>query len=122
MVSPCLKSFVIKSPSGESMMSLGLSNDQEVRPGAGCFWREHGRWIGKSGFQGEFHPPARTGKTGAGELSRPVLRPHVSTAVARLFILLAVILQSPAIFLVLSGILWWNVLIPRLNLSTWSTT
>jgi len=32
------------------------------------------------------------------------------------FILLAVILQSPAIFLVLSGILWWNVLIPRLNL------
>lgn len=33
-----------------------------------------------------------------------------------LFVLLAVILQSPAIFLVLSGILWWNVLIPRLNL------
>ena len=32
-----------------------------------------------------------------------------------LFILLAVILQSPAIFLVLSGILWWNVLLPRLN-------
>ena len=31
------------------------------------------------------------------------------------FILLAVIFQSPAIFLVLSGILWWNVLIPRLN-------
>lgn len=30
-------------------------------------------------------------------------------------LLLAVILQSPAIFLVLSGILWWNVLIPRLN-------
>ena len=30
-------------------------------------------------------------------------------------ILLAVILQSPAIFLVLSGILWWNVLVPRLN-------
>ena len=30
-------------------------------------------------------------------------------------ILLAVILQSPAIFLVLSGILWWNVLIPRFN-------
>jgi hypothetical protein len=25
------------------------------------------------------------------------------------------ILQSPAIFLVLSGILWWNVLIPRRN-------
>jgi len=33
-----------------------------------------------------------------------------------LFVLLAVILQSPAIFLVLSGILWWNVLIPRQNL------
>jgi hypothetical protein len=32
-----------------------------------------------------------------------------------LFILLAVILQSSAIFLALSGILWWNVLIPRLN-------
>ena len=31
------------------------------------------------------------------------------------FVLLAIILQSPAIFLVLSGILWWNVLIPRLN-------
>jgi len=31
-------------------------------------------------------------------------------------ILLAVILQSPAIFLALSGILWWNVLVPRLNL------
>jgi hypothetical protein len=30
-------------------------------------------------------------------------------------ILLAVILQSPAVFLVLGGILWWNVLIPRLN-------
>ena len=30
-------------------------------------------------------------------------------------ILLAVLLQSPAIFLVLSGILWWNVFIPRLN-------
>jgi hypothetical protein len=30
-------------------------------------------------------------------------------------ILLAVILQSPAVFLVLSGILWWNVLLPRLN-------
>ena len=30
-------------------------------------------------------------------------------------ILLAVILQSPAIFLVLSGILWWNALNPRLN-------
>ena len=33
-----------------------------------------------------------------------------------LFILLAVILQSPAIFLLMSGILWWNVLFPRLNL------
>jgi len=32
------------------------------------------------------------------------------------FILLAVILQSSTIFLVLSGILWLNVLIPRLNL------
>jgi hypothetical protein len=31
------------------------------------------------------------------------------------FLLLAVILQWPAVFLVLSGILWWNVLIPRLN-------
>jgi len=31
------------------------------------------------------------------------------------FILLAVIFQSPAMFLVLSGILWWNVLLPRLN-------
>jgi len=31
------------------------------------------------------------------------------------FILLAVIFQSPTIFLVLSGILWWNVVIPRLN-------
>ncbi len=30
-------------------------------------------------------------------------------------LLLAVILQSPAIFLVLSGVLWWNVLRPRLN-------
>jgi hypothetical protein len=30
-------------------------------------------------------------------------------------LLVAVILQSPAIFLVLSGILWWNMLIPRLN-------
>jgi len=30
-------------------------------------------------------------------------------------LLLAVILQSPAIFLILSGILWWNVLIPRMN-------
>ena len=32
-----------------------------------------------------------------------------------LFVLLAVVLQSPTIFLVLSGILWWNVFIPRLN-------
>lgn len=32
-----------------------------------------------------------------------------------LFVLLAVILQSPWIFLVLSGILWWNALIPRAN-------
>jgi len=32
-----------------------------------------------------------------------------------LTLLLAVILQSPAIFLVLSGLLWWNVLVPRLN-------
>jgi hypothetical protein len=31
------------------------------------------------------------------------------------FVLLGVILQSPAVFLVLSGILWWNVLIPRAN-------
>src|SRR5512135_825523 len=31
------------------------------------------------------------------------------------FLLLAILLQSPAIFLVLSGILWWNVLIPRMN-------
>ncbi len=30
-------------------------------------------------------------------------------------LLLAVILQSPTIFLVLSGVLWWNVLLPRLN-------
>ncbi len=30
-------------------------------------------------------------------------------------LLVAVILQSPAIFLALSGILWWNVLLPRLN-------
>ncbi len=30
-------------------------------------------------------------------------------------VLLAVILQSPAIFLALSGILWWNALLPRLN-------
>jgi hypothetical protein len=30
-------------------------------------------------------------------------------------LLLAVFLQSPAIFLVLSGVLWWNVLFPRLN-------
>ena len=27
----------------------------------------------------------------------------------------AVVLQSPAIFLVLSGILWWSALLPRLN-------
>ncbi len=27
----------------------------------------------------------------------------------------AVILQAPAIFLALSGVLWWNVLLPRLN-------
>ncbi len=32
-----------------------------------------------------------------------------------LFILMAVILQSPAIFLILSAVLWWNVLVPRLN-------
>lgn len=31
------------------------------------------------------------------------------------FILLAVLLQSSTIFLVLSGILWWNVLFPHLN-------
>ena len=30
-------------------------------------------------------------------------------------ILLAVILQSPAMFLALSAILWWNVVLPRLN-------
>ncbi len=30
-------------------------------------------------------------------------------------LLVAVILQSPAIFLVLSAVLWWNVLLPRLN-------
>ena len=30
-------------------------------------------------------------------------------------VLLAVILQSPAIFLLLSAILWWNVLLPRWN-------
>jgi hypothetical protein len=30
-------------------------------------------------------------------------------------LLLAVFLQSPAIFLVLSGVLWWNVLFPSLN-------
>lgn len=28
---------------------------------------------------------------------------------------LAVLLQSPSIFLAMSGILWWNVLVPRLN-------
>ncbi|HZW35381.1 MAG TPA: DUF4395 family protein [Candidatus Deferrimicrobiaceae bacterium] len=30
-------------------------------------------------------------------------------------VLAAIILQSPAIFLVLSGILWWSALLPRLN-------
>jgi len=30
-------------------------------------------------------------------------------------LVLAVLLQSPAIFLAVSGILWWNVLVPRLN-------
>jgi hypothetical protein len=30
-------------------------------------------------------------------------------------VLLGVILQSPAIFLVLSGILWWSALLPRRN-------
>lgn len=30
-------------------------------------------------------------------------------------VLLAVVLQSPAIFLILSGILWWSALLPRLN-------
>ncbi len=30
-------------------------------------------------------------------------------------LLLAVIFQSPAIFLAMSGVLWWNVLLPRLN-------
>jgi hypothetical protein len=30
-------------------------------------------------------------------------------------LVLAVALQAPAIFLVLSGVLWWNVLFPRLN-------
>ncbi len=30
-------------------------------------------------------------------------------------LLLAVILQSPAIFLILSAILWWNGILPRLN-------
>jgi Domain of unknown function (DUF4395) len=30
-------------------------------------------------------------------------------------VLLAVVLQSPVIFLILSGILWWSALLPRLN-------
>ncbi len=30
-------------------------------------------------------------------------------------LLVAAIFQSPAIFLLLAGILWWNVLVPRLN-------
>ncbi len=30
-------------------------------------------------------------------------------------LLLAVIFQSPVLFLVLSGVLWWNVCLPRLN-------
>jgi len=31
-------------------------------------------------------------------------------------VLLAVLLQSPSIFLTLAGVLWWNVLFPRWNL------
>ena len=56
-----------------------------------------------------------TGYTSAGELSRPVLRAHVSTAVGRVVHPsgchppVARDLSGP------SGILWWNVLIPRLN-------
>jgi hypothetical protein len=30
-------------------------------------------------------------------------------------VLLAVVLQSPTIFLILSGVLWWSALLPRLN-------
>ena len=40
-----------------------------------------------------------------------MFQPRVVGAV----LLLAVILQSSAVFLFLSGILWWNVALPRLN-------
>lgn len=41
-----------------------------------------------------------------------MFQPRVVTSV----VLLGVIFQSPAIFLVLSGILWWSALLPRRNL------
>jgi len=34
---------------------------KEFDPERVGYRREHGRWIGKSGFEEEFHPPARTG-------------------------------------------------------------
>jgi hypothetical protein len=40
-----------------------------------------------------------------------MFQPRVVGAIA----LLAVVLQSPTIFLILSGILWWSALLPRLN-------
>jgi hypothetical protein len=30
-------------------------------------------------------------------------------------VVLAIVLQSPGLFLVLSAVLWWNVIVPRLN-------
>jgi len=56
---------------------------RELDPERVGYRRDHGRRIGKSGFQEEFHPPARTGYTSAGELPRPVLRAHASTAIGR---------------------------------------
>jgi hypothetical protein len=57
------------------------------------------------------------GLDGPAQESRParfsalMFQPRVVGSV----LLLAVITQSPAIFLVLSGVLWWNVILPRLN-------
>jgi hypothetical protein len=40
-----------------------------------------------------------------------MLQPRLLAAV----VLLAIVLQSAAMFLILAGILWWNVLVPRRN-------
>lgn len=58
--------------------------------------------------QGLSEPPAGSCSP---RFSALMFQPRIIAAV----VLAAVLLQSPAIFLALSAVLWWNVLVPRLN-------